>query len=148
MTLYQQIEADRMIAMKASDELRLSTLRMISTVMKNAMIAKKGELTDEEVQKILRTEVKKRKEAHEAFLKADYQDKAAQEKTEMAMIEAYLPAQMSDQDLEQLVSKTLQAANMSEPSQFGQAMGVVMKELAGQADGAKVQSLIKKILNT
>ncbi len=148
MTLYQQIEEDRMSAMKAKDELKLSTLRMVSSTLKNAVIAKKADLTDEEVIKALRTEAKKRKEAYEAFIKADYQDKARQEQEELAIIETYLPAQMSDEDLEQLIAKVLAEANISEPSQFGQAMGLVMKQTAGQADGNKVQSLIKKILNS
>ena len=145
--LAQQIDIDRLAAMKAREELKLSTLRMISTSIKNAQIAKKAELTDEEVQKILRTEKKKRIEASEAFAKGGKQELADKEMQELAFIESYLPKQMSDDELLGIATKTLADGSFTEISQFGQAMSAVMKAVAGRADGQVVQAKVKEILN-
>lgn len=147
MTLAQKIDSDRLVAMKAQEELKLSVLRMVSTAIKNAQIAKKAELTDEEVEKVLRTEKKKRAEASEAFGKGGKLDLAEQEKAEEAIIEAYLPKQMTDEELANIVKKVLTEGNFTDNSQFGQAMGQVMKAVAGKADGQAVQAKVKELLS-
>ena len=146
MSLVQQIDNDRLAAMKAREVLKLSTLRMLSAEIKNAQIAKQAELTDEEVQKVLRTAKKKRIEASEAFIKANRTDSAAKENEELIIIEAYLPEQMSNEELVKIVTKVLSDANLVEMSQFGQAMSAVMKEVAGKADGQVVQAKVKEFL--
>ncbi|MFW0862136.1 MAG: GatB/YqeY domain-containing protein [Candidatus Komeilibacteria bacterium] len=147
MSLLQQIDKDRLEAMKAQEELKLSTLRMLSSSIKNAQIAKKAELTDEEVLKVLRTEKKKRIEAAEGFTKGGKPELAEQEMKELGFIEAYLPKAMSEEELNGIVSKVLSEGNFTEMSQFGQAMGAVMKEVAGRADGQAVQAKVKELLN-
>ena len=147
MTLAQKIDSDRLAAMKAREELKLSVLRMVSTAIKNAQIAKQAELTDEEVEKVLRTEKKKRAEASEAFSKGGKLDLAKQEKAEEVIIEAYLPQQMSDEELANIVKKVLTEGNFTDNSQFGQAMGQVMKAVAGRADGQAVQAKVKELLS-
>jgi len=146
MSLLQQIDKDRLEAMKAQEALKLSTLRMLSASIKNAQIAKKAELTDEEVLKVLRSEKKKRIEAAEAFEKGGKADLAEQEKKELGFIEAYLPKAMSDEELAGIVSRVLSEGNFTEVSQFGQAMGAVIKEVAGRADGQVVQAKVKELL--
>ena len=147
MLLSQQIDNDRLAAMKAQEKLKLSTLRMLSTSIKNAQIAKKAELTDEEVQKVLRTEKKKRIEASEAFTKGGKQDLADKEMAELAFIEVYLPKQMTDEELTEIVTKALSDGGFTEANQFGQAMGAVMKEVSGRADGQAVQAKVKEPLS-
>ncbi len=144
--LAQQIDNDRLAAMKAREELKLSTLRMLSTSIKNAQIAKKAELSDDEVLKVLKTEKKKRAEAAEAFTKGNKPELAAKEIEEQAIIEAYLPKAMPDEELIAIVSKVITEGNFTEASQFGQAMSAAMKEVAGRADGLAVQAKVKELL--
>lgn len=146
MLLQEKIDQDRTDAMKAREVLKLSTLRMLSASIKNAQIAKLDELTDEEVLKVLRTEKKKRIEAAEAFTKGGKIDLAEQEKKELGFIEAYLPKQMSDEELAGIVTKVLAEGNFTEMAQFGQAMSNVMKEISGRADGQVVQAKVKELL--
>jgi uncharacterized protein len=147
MSLLQKIEDDRLAAMKAREELKLSTLRMLSSSLKNMQIAKKSELTDEEVQAVLRTEKKKRQEASEAFAKAKNDVLANQELEELAIIASYLPEQISDNELADIVNKVFSEGNFTEMSQFGQAMSSVMKAVAGRAEGQVVQAKVKELLS-
>jgi len=148
MNLVEKINVDRLVAMKAREAEKLSTLRMLSTALKNAEIAKKGELTEVEAQQILRTEKKKRQEAVEAFTKGGKLDLAEQEKREFELITTYLPQAMSAEELATLVKTVLSENNITEISQFGQAMGLVVKATAGRAEGNEIQAKVKELLGS
>lgn len=147
MTLENKIKEDLIVALKNKEELKLSVLRMLSTSLSNASIAKnRATLTDEEILKILKTEAKKRKEAAEAFQKANYLEQATKEQQELLIIEKYLPQQLSSEELQELIKKVLLENSLHGADQFGRAMGLVMKAVGQRADGALVQKMLKDLL--
>jgi hypothetical protein len=146
MSLVEKINSDKIAAMKAKAEDELATLRLVGAALKNAEIAKRGPLTDLEAQQVLRTERKKRQEAAEAFIKGDKEDLAAKERREADVITAYLPEPLSAVELENIIKQVLSENNFTEISQFGQAMGLVMKATAGRAEGSEVQVKVKELL--
>lgn len=151
MSLQQQITDDIKTSMKARDKQRTSALRMLLASMKNAAVAAgrgpQGELSDDEVIKLLQTETKRRREAAAAFRDAGRDEQAASEEAEAAIYEAYLPAQLSDDELATLVDEAVAEVGADNPSQMGQVMKAVMPKVAGRADGARVSGLVKDRLS-
>lgn len=150
MSLQQQITDDVKTSMKARDKARTSALRMLLASMKNAAVAAgrgpQGELTDDEVIKLLQTETKRRREAATAFRDAGREEQAAGEEAEAAIYEAYLPAQLTDDELAALVDDAVAEVGADNPSQMGQVMKAVMPKVAGRADGARVSGMVKERL--
>ena len=148
MSLKEQLHADLTDAMRAKDEVRRSTLRMVLTAVTTEEVAgqQARELSDEEVQKVLARELKKRKEAATAFTDAGHSDRAASELAEAAVIEGYLPAQLSDEELSALVSSTIEETGASGPQAMGQVMKAVQPRVAGRADGGRVAAEVKRQL--
>jgi uncharacterized protein YqeY len=149
-SLQQQITDDIKTSMKARDKQRTSALRMMLASMKNAAVAAgrgpQGELSDDEVIKLLQTETKRRREAATAFRDAGRAEQAAGEDAEAAIYEAYLPAQLSDEELGTLVNEAIAEVGADNPSQMGQVMKAVMRKVAGRADGARVSGMVKERL--
>lgn len=143
--LAEQMQQDLTAAMKARDQVRVATLRMAIAAVKEAAVAGKEakELSDQEVEQVLRTQVKRRDEAAEAFQAAGRDEQAQKELDERAILSAYLPEEMSDDDLEALVDEALAAGGFTEPSQMGQAMNTVMAAVAGRAEGKRVSAMVK-----
>lgn len=148
--LADQMQQDLTAAMKARDQVRVATLRMAIAAVKEAAVAGKEarELTDQDVEQVLRTQVKRRDEAAEAFQAAGRDEQAQQELDERAILSAYLPEEMSDDDLEALVDEALAAGGFTEPSQMGQAMNTVMAAVAGRAEGKRVSAMVKAKLTS
>jgi hypothetical protein len=154
--LHQKIKAEIPVAMKAKDQLRLDTLRMLTTSFTNELVATKrkpdGELADEETLAVIRREVKKRKEAAEAFAGAGRTESADKERAEQKILEAYLPAMMDEADVKKIV-ETKKAELGIDPStgsgqakkDIGHLMGAVMKQTGGLADGAMVKKLVESL---
>ncbi|MFA4954995.1 MAG: GatB/YqeY domain-containing protein [Patescibacteria group bacterium] len=145
MTLSQQIENDLKESMKAREEHRLSTLRMVRAAFKNKQIDLGHELTDEEAQAVMRTMLKQYKDALTDFTSAGRSDLAERQAEEIKLIETYLPQQMSEDELTKICQDAITELGAA-PSDLGKAMGVVMKKLAGRADGNKVREIMQKIL--
>ncbi len=143
--LFEIIQADLVTAQKARDAETVATLRLMISEMKNAKIRLMHELSDEEAQTILRAEVKKRKDAISQFEKGGRQDLADADKKQNAIIEKYLPAQMSEADVEAKVKPLVQPGMTM--ADMGKVMGAAMKELKGQADGTLVNMIVKKLLS-
>jgi uncharacterized protein YqeY len=143
--LAERMQQDLTTAMKARDELRVATLRMaISAVREEAVSgAQARELTDEEVEKVLRSQVKRRDEAAEAFQAAGRDQQATRELDERAILSAYLPEELDEADLEALVDEALAAGGFTEPSQMGPAMNTAMAAVAGRAEGKRVSAIVK-----
>lgn len=145
------LREDLTAAMRARDELRTATLRMVLTAVKSAEVAGTSarELSDDEVQVVLRSEAKKRREAAEAFAGAGRAESADRERAEDAVIAGYLPAQLSDDDLSALVTEAVAAAAADGQSGMG-AMGAVMgrvKPRVGQlAEGGRVAAEVRRQL--
>jgi len=145
MTINQRIDADLKEAMKAKNEAVLSTLRMARSATKNKQIDLGHELTDEETGNVLRTLVKQYKDALTDFTSAGRTDLAEKQKTEIELLERYLPAGISDAEIEAIAKKVI-ADTGSTQKDFGKAMGLIMKEVNGRADGNSVRAIVQKLL--
>lgn len=132
--------------MKAKDEIRLSTLRLLSAALHNAKIAKQDDLTKEEEIGIVQKEAKKRKDAIEAYEKAGVQDRADKEKKELKILQEYLPKEMGDEELTKIVKEVISASGAENIKDFGNVMGQLMGKVKGQADGKRVAEIVKKSL--
>ena len=148
MGLKETLKADLTTAMKARDEVSSSTIRMVLTAITNEEVAGKEArtLSDAEIVTVLSREMKKRREAAEAFEAAGRADKAASEKAEGEVISKYLPEQMSEDDIKKLIAATITKVGASSPADMGKVMGAIKGEVAGKADGALVSSLVKAAL--
>ena len=137
-TIKEQVTA----AMKGGDKDTALTLRSIVSTLHNERIKKGDELSDEEVIKALKTEIKKRDEAYEAFKEAGREDSAANEEREKKLIQTFLPQQMSEADLDAIIDGVIKEA--PDPSNFGLLMKAVMEKVGSSSDGATVSALLKK----
>lgn len=147
MSLQQQINDDLRAAMKARDRERTAALRMLLASVKNAAVAEgrgpQGELDDEAIVRLVQSETKRRREAAEAFREGGREESAAAEDAEAAVYEAYLPAQLSDDELAGIVDQVLADEQASSMSDMGRVMKAVMPQVAGRADGSRVSTMVK-----
>ncbi|PKQ28602.1 MAG: glutamyl-tRNA amidotransferase [Candidatus Anoxymicrobium japonicum] len=146
MDFKETLKRDLGSALKSGDKLRLSTIRMMLSEIHNAEIARSGELTDEEYAAIVAREARKRAESIEEFTKAARQDLVDRETYELSVIRAYMPEQLSDDEIMKIVSETIDEVGASSPSDFGKVMGKLMPKLKGKADGKKVNVLVREML--
>ena len=133
-------------AMKAKDEIRLSTLRMLSSALNYEKIDKQHTLSEEEELEVVRREAKKRRDAIEAYKKAGANERAEKEEKELAILQEYLPEQMPDSELEKKVKEAISQTGASSMADIGKVMGVVMAKVKGRAEGGKVSELVRKNL--
>ena len=146
--LKDRLKDDLTTSMKARDELRTATLRMVLTALGNEEVAGKAARTlsaDEEL-KVLTREAKKRREAAEAFRSGGAEDRAARELAEEEVLSAYLPAQLSDDDLAALVAEAVASSGASGPSGMGAVMKAVGPKVAGRAEGGRVAAAVRAAL--
>jgi hypothetical protein len=148
--LKDRLRADLTTAIKARDELRSSTLRMVLTAITNAEVAGKvsRELTDEDVIGVLSAEAKKRREAAEAFDAAGRIESAAKERAEAGVLADYLPAQLSEDEIVGLITATIAELGVAEegPRAMGRVMGALQPQVKGRADGSFVAAEVKRQL--
>jgi uncharacterized protein len=149
-SLHHQVQQDLTAAMKARDRERTSALRMVVSALKNRAIEQgqgpQGELEDAEVEKVLASEAKRRREAAEAYREAGREEQAAAEEAELAVYEAYLPEQLDDAELERLVDEAIAEVGAEDVKQMGQVMKTAMGKVAGRAEGSRVSALVKQRL--
>lgn len=143
--LKDKLKADLTASLKSKDEVRLRTVRMALAAINVEEVAGKEarELTDEEVIKVLTKEAKKRREAAEAFRNAGRTEQAEAELAEQAVLEEYLPAQLSDEELAALVDAAIAETGASGPQAMGQVMKAVNPKVAGRAEGGRVAALVR-----
>jgi uncharacterized protein YqeY len=145
--LKQRIEQDLKNAMLGGDKLRVSTLRIIKSTILYAEVAKGSRdvgLGDDEIVDLLFKEAKKRQEAAELYRKVGEDDRADAESAEKAIIEAYLPHQLSDDDLKQMVSKAIVGSGASSLKDMGRVIGEVKKQAGATAEGARIAHFVKE----
>lgn len=145
--LTEQIKKDLTESMRNKDAVRLSTLRMLSAEITNAEIALRPlgkELNDEEILKVIQKEAKKHKESIEIFTSSNRMDLAEKEKSELLILEEFLPKQMSEEEVEAIVTSTI---SENPGIAFGDLMKVLMPKFQGKADGKIVSQLVNKHLN-
>ena len=146
--LKDRLQADLTVAMKARDELRAATLRMVLTAVKTEEVAGKTarELDDSEVVTVLNREAKKRREAATAFDDGERPERADRERAEGEVIAAYLPAQLGDDELRGLVAAAVTESGASGPGAMGQVMKALTPRTAGLADGGRVAAEVRRQL--
>jgi len=149
MALKEKLQNDLTEAMRARDEVRSATIRMMLTAIKNEEVSGKEarDLNDQEVITVLSREAKKRREAAEAFEQAGAADRAANEKAEGVIIAEYLPAQLSESEIKDLITAAIKETGASGPQQMGLVMKSIQPKIAGRADGGLVSSLVKAALS-
>ena len=149
MALKEKLQNDLTEAMRARDEVRSSTIRMVLTAIKNEEVSGKEarDPSDAEVITVLSREAKKRREAAEAFEQAGANDRAANEKAEGVIIAEYLPAQLSEAELKDLIASAIAETGATGPQQMGLVMKSIQPKIAGRADGGIVSSLVKAALS-
>ena len=160
--LKQQLQKDLNESLKSGDQLKRLVLGMLMTAVKNKELVKRqqlsksvsdaselekqSQLTDEEILETIASEVKKRKEAIEQFKTGGREELAQKEKSEMDILIAYLPEQMSEEDIHTEIQKTITELNASSVKDMGKVIGAVMAKLKGRADGGLVSKIAKELL--
>ena len=149
MALKEKLQSDLTASMRARDELRSGTIRMVLTAIKNEEVSGKEarELSDSEVITVLSREAKKRREAAEAYEQAGAKDRADNEKAEGVIIAEYLPAQLGEAEIKELIAAAIAETGAVGPQQMGLVMKSIQPKIAGRADGGLVSSLVKAALS-
>ncbi|GAA2377484.1 GatB/YqeY domain-containing protein [Nonomuraea africana] len=147
--LKDKLKADLSASMKSRDEVRLRTIRMALAAINVEEVSGKQarELSDDEILKVLTKEAKKRREAAEAFGGAGRAEQAQAELDEQAVLEEYLPAQLSDEELGRIVDEAVAELGVSGPQAMGQVMKVVNPKVAGRAEGGRVAQIVRTRLS-
>jgi len=146
MSLKEQLDTDLKEAQKSRDQIRMNTIRMLKTVIKNREVEKKGELTDQELLQAVNSQVKARKEAIEEYKKAGRDELAEKEQSELKILEAYLPEQLSPEELDTLVDNAVAETGAAGPKDMGAVMKALMPHVTGRADGKTVSQKVKEKL--
>lgn len=148
MKLKEKVNADMLAAMKAGDSVRVSTLRLLKAAVMKLEVSgtEKKDATDEEVAQLIKKELKQRKDSIEAFEKGGRPEMAENEKAEMKILEEYMPAQMGEQQVHEIVSQVIAATGAKSKAEFGKVIGLAMKQLKGQADGNVVSKVVGELL--
>ncbi len=152
----ETINSDFTSAMKAKEEAKLSTLRLLKAALKNKQIelrsAKGGsasgghELSEDEALAVVKSQMKQNKDALDSFVSAGRDDLAAQARQELAVLEAYLPAQMDEAALMAVVKEAVEKSGATGKADMGKAMGAAMKAVAGRSDGTRVKAIVESLL--
>ncbi len=145
--LEQKIKQDLVDAMKTGRKEEVLTLRTVLAQTKNERISLGRELDDEDVVKVLMNAVKKRKDSIAMFKKGNRPDLVEKEEKEVSYIERYLPEQLSDEEIVEIIDAVISESGASSMKDMGKVMGPVMAKLKGQADGKKVQSIVRERLS-
>lgn len=149
MSLQEQLVNDMKEAMKSGDSLKVSTIRMLKAAIKNKEIEKGGtsyKLSDKETLDVIVTAIKQRKDSIEQFTKGQRLDLAEKEKKELEILQAYMPPQMSDEDVKAEVKKAIAETSASSQKDMGKVMKVLMPRIAGRADGAVVNRIVRELI--
>ncbi|WP_195927333.1 GatB/YqeY domain-containing protein [Turicibacter sanguinis] len=148
MALLDQLNADMKEAMKAKEKDRLSVIRMLKASLQNEAIhLGVTDLNEDQELTVLSREVKQRRDSLKEFKEAAREDLAAKIEQELTYVNAYLPAQLTEEELKQIISETAKMINAEKPSDMGKLMGVVVPKTKGRTDGALVSKLVKAYLS-
>lgn len=146
MSLLNDLQKDMVQAMKAKDKTRLSVIRMVRASLQNEAIQKGSDLSTDNELSVLSRELKQRRESLEEFQKAGRDDLVDQLENEIIILQQYMPAQLSTEEITKLVKEAIHAVNATSVNEFGKVMGYLMPNVKGKADGSKVQQIVKEQL--
>ncbi|WP_373517906.1 GatB/YqeY domain-containing protein [Pricia sp.] len=149
MSLQQEVMEQLKVAMKAKDKVAMESLRAIKSALLLARTetGSGAEMTEEDEVKLVQKLVKQRKDSAAIFKEQGRDDLAGPELAQVAVIEQFLPAQLSEEDIEKVVVQTIDATGASGMQDMGKVMGMVSKKLAGQADGKTISTIVKRKLS-
>ena len=147
MSLLKRLEEDLKGAMKRSDALSVSALRMAKAAIKNLQIEKGRELTDDEIVGVLSTMAKQRRESIEQFSRGGRDDLAEKERRELSVLQSYMPVQLSPEEIEQLIVRAIGESSARSEADMGKVMKLLMPQIKGVADGKWVNSRVKELLS-
>ena len=146
MALRDTLQADLQQAMRAGDVVQREMLRMLLTALRNEEVARRGQLTPEEEQAVLRREIKRREEALPLFRQGKREDLVAKAEAEIAVIRSYLPEELDEQALVELAQAAIREVGAKDVRQMGQVMKVLMPRVQGRADGSVVSQVVRRLL--
>ena len=146
MSVEKQLLEDMKLAMKSGNKIELDTIRMLRAQLKSASIDKKDTLDEAEVAQVLQKEAKKRNEAIEMYEKGNRQDLVKREKSELTIISKYLPEQLSEKDIDDIITTAIKSLQVTGEKDLGRVMGAIMPKVKGKADGKLVQQKVKEYL--
>ena len=147
-SLREELKKSLVEAAKAKDQLRLDAVRSVQSAIRYKEIEKRSELADAEILSVIGTLCKQRRESIDQFKKGGRQDLADKESKELAVLEKFLPAQLSKEEIEKTVAKAISDLGVSGPSAMGQVMKEAMARMAGQADGKVVNEIVRSLLKS
>lgn len=147
MDLKEKIEQNIATALKAGESDKVQTLRMVIAAIKDEAIAKKKELGDEDIQFIIQKEIKKRKEAAEAFQRGGRMELSEAEMAEAGLLQRYLPEPLSEEELEKIVQEVIQETEAKSVKDMGKVMSQVMTKAQGKAEGKRVSEKVRELLS-
>jgi len=146
MAILDQLNEDLKQAMRDKDKVRLSVIRMVKSAAKNREIELGRALTDEDVTAVIQKEIKQRRDSLQAFQDAKRTDLIEQAEQEIAVLESYLPAQLGDDEIEQLAKDVMARVGASGKADMGKVMRELMPAVRGRADGRRVQQIVERLL--
>ena len=147
MSLLEKLNTDLVQAMKNKDKNRLATVRMLKAAIQNeALKLRKPELTSEEEVTVLSREMKQRKDSHQEFIKAGREDLLEKLNIEIAIVQEYMPKQMSEEEVTQVVQETIAETGATSKADLGKVMAALMPKVKGKADGALVNQIVRNLL--
>lgn len=146
MTTEERLQEDMKLALKAGKKDELSAIRLMPAQLKDARINKSDDLTEDEVLGILQKTAKKRKESIDIFRDGNRQDLADKETFELSVIQRYLPEELSEESILEVINNEIKSLNLSSDKDIGRLMGTLMPKLKSMADGKLVQQLARKAL--
>jgi uncharacterized protein YqeY len=142
-----QLTEDLKSALRSGDKLRTSVIRLLTALIKNREVEKRGPLTDAEAIQAVSASCKQRQEAIEQYRQGGRQDLVDKETAELAILQSYLPAALSPDELQTLVREAIRDAQASSPREMGKVMALLMPKVTGRADGKVVSTLVRELLS-
>lgn len=146
MSIKAKLTEDMKTAMKAKDAARLSTIRMLISAIKNKEIDQRRELSEEEAAAVISTAVKQRRDSIEQFKTGGRQDLVDKEEAEVAILLSYLPQQITEDEIREIVKSAIAETSATSGKEMGKVMKVIMPKTKGKADGALVNKVVKELL--
>ncbi|RKY77563.1 GatB/YqeY domain-containing protein [candidate division KSB1 bacterium] len=146
MSILNKLQQDLKDSLKSGDKVRTDAIRMLISRLKNERISKGEDLTEDQEFSVLSKEAKKRKESIAMYRQGGREDLAAKEEQEFEIISSYLPAELSDEEIENIVNSVINETGAESLKDMGKVMGKVMPQVRGRADGKRIQEIVKKKL--
>ncbi|OGW37523.1 MAG: glutamyl-tRNA amidotransferase [Nitrospirae bacterium RBG_13_39_12] len=146
MSFLQKLDDDLKIALKTSDSLKVSVLRIAKAALKNKQIEKRQELSDEDILSVISTLSKQSKESIDQFTRGGREDLAEKERQELSILQSYLPKQLTAEEIDSIIIDTIKESSAKDTRDFGKVMRLVMPRVKGRVDGNTVNQRVKDLL--